>query len=291
MYNRFTYRFMTKTEQQNIVIQPMKKPAVMQHFLERASALRFRTMILLFIPYLLAGCAETTGNDELSTIAQAIMPEQRVTDYRLKGCDVIWDIVKPAAMENGLYWLKVMDCTDRLSSLEARDTAKRFTPTVPTDWGHVFKQSILMSRATPTLIERRKIVENLNRYSPQFPSALRPLLQLWREQQYLKINLAEERLKFQRLQFDSDSKIDRLKEIRARLEHDLRSISRKLENLTDIERQLSSRKQDQSSVATSGETEHLGHVEASEQLKPEAKPEMNQKTEAEANLPEEKGAE
>ncbi|WP_338884923.1 two-component system QseEF-associated lipoprotein QseG [Xenorhabdus sp. TH1] len=283
MYNRFTYRFMTETEQQNIVTNPMKKMVVRPSILARASALRLRAILLLCVPYLLAGCVKTSGSDNLTTLAQSILPEQNVTDYRLKDCDVIWDITKPAAMENGLYWLRFIDCTDRLTSSEARETAKRFAPETPTDWQQVLKQSILIGRATSVLAERRKTVENFNQYSAQFPIGLRPLLQLWREQQYLKINLAEERAKFQRFQFDSDNKIDRLKETRARLEYELHSMSRKLENLTDIERQLSSRKQEQSSVATPNtNTSPDNKAELKE------KPAPNADTKVEANPSEEK---
>ncbi|WP_228005728.1 two-component system QseEF-associated lipoprotein QseG [Xenorhabdus sp. BG5] len=282
MYNRFTYRFMTETEQQNIVTNPMKKRVVRPSILARASTLRLRAILLLCVPYLLAGCVKTGGSDNLTTLAQSILPEQNVTDYRLKDCDAIWDITKPAAMENGLYWLRFIDCTDRLSSAEARETAKRFAPETPTDWHQVLKQSILIGRATSVLAERRKTVENFNQYSAQFPIALRPLLQLWREQQYLKINLAEERAKFQRFQSDSDNKIDHLKETRARLEYELHSMSRKLENLTDIERQLSSRKQEQSSVATPNTN-----------TSPDDKAELKEKpaTNAEANPSEEKSEE
>ncbi|KMJ45524.1 membrane protein [Xenorhabdus khoisanae] len=294
MYNRFTYRLMTKTGQQDIVTQPMKKTAVMRSILARASTLRFRAMLLLFIPYLLTGCVKTTGADNLASIAQSILPEQHVTDYRFKDCDSIWDITKPSAMENGLYWLRVIDCADRLSSVEAREIANNFNTT---DWHQTFKQSILMNRAASTVVERRKIVENLNQYSTQFPVALRTLFQLWREQQYLKINLAEERAKFQRFQFDSDNKVDRLKEARARLEYELHSISRKLENLTDIERQLSSRKQGQNSLVTPSGTEQMKDSDtSSNKLKLEDKSatdeEMkNPETKAEANPPAEKGAE
>ncbi|BET97419.1 two-component system QseEF-associated lipoprotein QseG [Xenorhabdus taiwanensis] len=286
MYNRFTYRFMTETGQQNIVIEPMKKRAVRPSALARASTLRLRAILLLFVPYLLAGCVKTNGSDNLTTLAQSILPEQKVTDYRLKDCDSIWDITKPTAMENGLYWLRVIDCTDRLSSAEARETAKRFAPETPTAWHQVLKQSILIGRATSVLAERRKMVENFNRYSAQFPVALRPLLQLWREQQYLKINLAEERAKFQRFQFDSDNKIDRLKEIRGRLEYELHSMSRKLENLTDIERQLSSRKQEQSSVATPN-----AHSSSDNKAEPKDKSAKDTDTKAEANPSEEKSEE
>ncbi|MBC8945886.1 MULTISPECIES: two-component system QseEF-associated lipoprotein QseG [Xenorhabdus] len=295
---------MMKTEQQDIETRTMKKTAVIACLFERASLLRFRAIVLLFVPYLLTGCVSNSGSDDLVTIAESIIPEQRVTDYRIKGCDVIWDIAKPAATENGLYWLKLMDCTNKLPPVEARNMAKRFTPT---EWSQVFKQSILIDQAAPSLIERRKIMESLNRYSLQFPSSILSLLQLWSEQQYLKINLAEQKSKYQRLQFDSDAKIDRLKETRARLEYELRSISRKLENLTDIERQLSSRKQVQnnSNSPVSGETgqgerEHAVDTgnkvnntkpETKPENKPETGSELTPQTKTEANSSEEKGAE
>ncbi|MDC9581821.1 two-component system QseEF-associated lipoprotein QseG [Xenorhabdus sp. PR6a] len=291
MYNRFTYRFITGTEQQNIVTKPMKKTAVMQSIRARASTLRFRAILLLFVPYLLAGCAKTGGSDNLATIAQSILPEQRVTDYRVRDCDSIWDIAKPTAMENGLYWLRFIDCTDRLPAAKAREMAKRFTPEAPADWHQVLKQSILLGRATSVLAERINIVENFNRYSAQFPVALRPLLQLWREQQYLKINLVEERVKFQRLQFDSDNKIDSLKEIRARLEYELRSMSRKLENLTDIERQLSSRKQEQSVVTPSNTDSSSNNTSSNNKADPSNKSAVDAETKTEAHSSEEKGAE
>ncbi|PHM46258.1 membrane protein [Xenorhabdus mauleonii] len=265
----------------------MNKMAVMQPLLACASILRFRAVLLLLVPSLLVGCAKTEGVGNLTTIAQSILPEQTVTDYRLKDCDLIWDMSKPATMENGLYWLRFTDCTDRLSSADAREMAKYFALAT---WPQVFKQSILMNRASPTLVERRRIIENINRYSAQFPVSLRPLLQLWREQQYLKINLAEERIKFQRFQLDSDNKIDRLKDTRARLEYELRLISRKLENLTDIERQLSSRKQDQSNVAPPDDAGQISDADSSSsQPTPEGKPAVNVGNKEETHSPEETG--
>ncbi|MDC9592743.1 two-component system QseEF-associated lipoprotein QseG [Xenorhabdus sp. IM139775] len=297
MYIRFTYRFMTGTEQQNIVTKPTRKTAVMQSIRASAPALCFRAMLLLFVPYLLAGCAKTGGSENLTTLAQSILPEQSVTDYRVRDCDLIWDIAKPAAMENGLYWLRFIDCTDRLTSAKAREMAKRFIPEAPTDWHQVLKQSILLGRATSVLVERINIVENFNRHSAQFPVTLRPLLQLWREQQYLKINLVEESVKFQRLQSDSDNKIDSLKEIRARLEYELRSMSRKLENLTDIERQLSSRKQEQSSAVTPSNTDTSSdnalsnNTLSNNTAESKNTPAANADTQTEAHASEEKGAE
>ena len=100
-----------------------------------------------------------------------------------------------------------------------------------------------MGAAEPTIAERRKMVDSMNTFSLNFPTAIRPLLQLWREQQVQTINLAEANSRFKRLQQDTDNKLDRMKEENARLVFELNTTSRKLENLTDIERQLSSRKQ------------------------------------------------
>ncbi|WP_340607894.1 two-component system QseEF-associated lipoprotein QseG [Xenorhabdus bharatensis] len=285
---------MMKTEQQNIVTRTVKKKAVMQHLSERAVSRCFRTMMLLFVPYLLAGCVSNSASGELTEISEAIMPEQRVIDYHSKGCDVIWNIAKTTAMENSLYWLRLIDCTEKLSPTEARDRVKQF---MADNWPQVFKQSILINHSTPSVAERRSIIENLNRYSIQFPPSLQPLLQLWLDQQYLKISLVEQKSKYQRLQSDSETKIDRLKDARTRLEYELLSISRKLENLTDIERQLSSRKQSQNSSSASVETEHSvdesgnkidgSHSESHSKRLPERKSE----TKTEDNFSEEKGAE
>ncbi|WP_241538226.1 two-component system QseEF-associated lipoprotein QseG [Xenorhabdus sp. KK7.4] len=294
MHNRFTHHFMMKTEQQNIVTRTVKKKAVMQRLSERAVSRCFRTMILLFVPYLLAGCVSNSASGELAKISEAIMPEQRVIDYHPKGCDVIWNITKTAAMENSLYWLRLIDCTERLSPTEARDKVKQF---MADDWSQVFKQSILINHSIPSVAERRSIIENLNRYSTQFPPSLQPLLQLWRDQQYLKISLAEQKSKYQRLQSDSETKIDRLKEARTRLEYELHSISRKLENLTDIERQLSSRKQSQNVSSASVETEYPADESGNKinESHPESHskqlPERKSETKTEDNFSEEKGAE
>lgn len=105
-----------------------------------------------------------------------------------------------------------MDCAERLGSPQARAMAK----TLPvTTWSSAFKQGILIGSAEPSMAERRQVVERLNSYSQTFPVAVRPLIQLWREQQVLRIALAEERIRYQRLQDESDAQIDRLRKIRS----------------------------------------------------------------------------
>lgn len=92
------------------------------------------------------------------------------------------------------------------------------------------------------------MIDRINSYRMEFPGSLRPLTQLWRQQQMLQITLFDEKARYQHLQESSDSQIDSLRQNRARLQSQLQDTSRKLENLTDIERQLSSRKQLQGEI-------------------------------------------
>lgn len=49
----------------------------------------------------------------------------------------------------------------------------------------------------------------------EFPGSLRPLTQLWRQQQLLQITLFDEKARYQHLQESSDSQIDSLRQSRA----------------------------------------------------------------------------
>ncbi len=205
----------------------------------------FSRLSLLLCPLLLVGCVAPNGQSPLSALTQPVLPDDKVIDYRYANCDSIWNMEQVDARENPLYWLRMMDCADPLSTQQARTDANQIDAT---NWWQIFQQSILLNAADPSAAERRKTVDNLNLYSLQFPVAVRPLLQLWRERQVQSINLAEMSNRFKLLQQDTDGKLDRLKEENARLAFELKNTSRKLENLADIERQLSSRKQTQSST-------------------------------------------
>ncbi len=205
----------------------------------------FSRLSLLLCPLLLVGCVAPNGQSPLSVLTQPVLPDDKVIDYRYANCDSIWNMEQVDARENPLYWLRMMDCADPLSTQQARTDANQIDAT---NWWQIFQQSILLNAADPSAAERRKTVDNLNLYSLQFPVAVRPLLQLWRERQVQSINLAEMSNRFKLLQQDTDGKLDRLKEENARLAFELKNTSRKLENLADIERQLSSRKQTQSST-------------------------------------------
>lgn len=220
---------------------------------------------LLLAPLLLTGCSDNPSAGRFSQAVQMVIPETKIVDYRTLSCDVLWDLDDKETLENSLYWLRAMDCAERLGSTQARALAKTL-PVVT--WSAAFKQGILLSSSEPSIAERRQVVERLNSYSQSFPGAVRPLIQLWREQQVLRISLAEERTRYQRLQEESDAQIDRLRESQVRLQYNLLDTTRKLENLTDIERQLSSRKQLQNEIP---ETDADSKAPASVVSKPQPK--------------------
>ena len=78
--------------------------------------------------------------------------------------------------------------------------------------------------------------------SPQIPAQVRPVYQLWRDGQVLQLQLAEERFRYGKLQQSADGELDTLRSQQQYLRAQLETTTRKLENLTDIERQLSTRK-------------------------------------------------
>lgn len=224
---------------------------------------------ILLAPLLLTGCTDNSASSRFSQAVQMVIPETKIVDYRTLPCDVLWDIDDKETLENSLYWLRAMDCAERLGSTQARALAKAL-PVVT--WSAAFKQGILISSAEPSIAERRQVVERLNSYSPTFPAAVRPLIQLWREQQVLRISLAEERTRYQRLQDESDAQIDRLRESQVRLQYNLLDTTRKLENLTDIERQLSSRKQLQNEIPeTDAESKPAAAAAKPADVKPQPK--------------------
>lgn len=71
---------------------------------------------------------------------------------------------------------------------------------------------------------------------------VRPLYQLWRDGQSRQLQLVDERSRYAKLQQTSDAELDALRQQEQQLRGELELTTRKLENLTDIERQLSTRK-------------------------------------------------
>lgn len=128
-----------------------------------------------------------------------------------------------------------MDCADRLMPAQSRQQARQYDDG---NWQNTFKQGILLADAKITPYERRQLVARIDALSTEIPAQVRPLYQLWRDGQALQLQLAEERQRYSKLQQSSDSELDTLRQQHHVLQQQLELTTRKLENLTDIERQL-----------------------------------------------------
>ena len=188
---------------------------------------------------LLSGCTTSPATSSLPSGHQAAEPEIRVADYLATRCSDLWTIENSTALGNPLYWMRAIDCAERLSPAEARAEAHRW----PVEsWSRAFKQGVLMSNGNVTPVERRRYVETLDRYSSDFPQSVRPLLQLWRSNQAAQLDLSEARTRYVHLQQSSDTQLEAIRQQMVKQQLQLSDTQHKLERLTDIERQLSSRK-------------------------------------------------
>lgn len=210
--------------------------------------------MLLLLALLIAACQQNPYRTILHPVA-ATPGESEMADYRAVDCARIWQSDSHNSVDNPLYWLRAIDCAARLSPAEARAEAHRW----PADsWQNAFKQGILLDNGNVTPVERRQYVMRLDGLSFSYPAAVRPLLQLWRSHQAAQLDLSELRTRYHHLQQTSDTELDRLRQQQLRMRHELTDTRRKLDSLTDIERQLSTRK---SPDVT--ESEHAGENNAS----------------------------
>lgn len=191
-------------------------------------------------PLVLTACTSHVNNGAVLLETEATPPKEQVADFRIAQCEHLWQIDDRESMNNALYWLRAMDCAGRLTQSQAREEAGLVAGE---SWDSAFKQGILLDNAGITQIERRQALEQINLYRLAFPAALRPLMQTWRDRQTLFLALSDERLRYKRLQESSDKLLDALRVQQNHLQYQLEMTTKKLENLTDIERQLSSRKQ------------------------------------------------
>ncbi|KHN92973.1 hypothetical protein BSK71_07075 [Pectobacterium actinidiae] len=201
---------------------------------------RLLTAAIVSSPLVLAACNSHVSSGTALLETEATPPKEQVADFRIAQCEHLWQIDDRESMNNALYWLRAMDCAGRLTQLQAREEAELVAGD---SWDSVFKQGILLDNAGITQAERRQVLEQINLYRLAFPAALRPLMQTWRDRQTLFLALSDERLRYKRLQESSDKQLDALRVQQSHLQYQLETTTQKLENLTDIERQLSSRKQ------------------------------------------------
>ncbi|AXW88660.1 hypothetical protein CKQ53_17840 [Lonsdalea britannica] len=231
-----------------------------------------RTM-LLSSP-LLVGCAQQAGGGTPTIIDANREPDQQLADYRSVDCHTIWLVDNRNAMTNSLYWLRAMDCAAQLSPSQALMQANR-TPS-SSDWAGLWKQSLLRERTGAIPAEQRQRIARLAQESEDVPTVLIPLLQLWMDKQQLTAFQDEERVRVQRLQDDHDKALADLREQQNQLREQLDTTTRKLKNLTDIERQLSARKAVPADFSD-GE-EHRGNAQTRSSSETNGKPQNVERT-------------
>lgn len=213
----------------------------MSHVFSRAIRAVFSgTILRLSLPaLLLAGCVTNTPTSAISDKQEEKLPEHQLADFLSTDCNNIWQLHGQETDSNPLYWLRSMDCADRMAPAAARSEAKIWADDT---WQESFKRGILLANAKINPLERRVLTTRLDALSPQIPAQVRPLYQLWRDAQVLQLQLAEERSRYGKLQQSTDGELDTLRQQQQYLRSQLDTTTRKLENLTDIERQLSTRK-------------------------------------------------
>jgi hypothetical protein len=188
---------------------------------------------------LLAGCVAQTPEHAVREQLEEQVPEHQLADFLMTDCDDIWSLSGQVFDTNPLFWMRSMDCASRLAPAAARAEARSHADDT---WQDAFKRGILLSSAKITPVERRENAARLDVLSTQIPAPVRPLFQLWRDGESMQVQLSEERGRYAKLQQSTDSELDSLRQQQQFLREQLETTTRKLENLTDIERRLSTRK-------------------------------------------------
>lgn len=192
-----------------------------------------------FLAMLLAGCHSAANKTVPAEHSPLAVPVVKVMDYQAVDCEQLWDLDDPKTVTNALYWLRATDCAARLAPAQARAQARRWSDD---NWQSAFRQGVLMANGNVTPVERRQYMLRLDTFSQAYPASVRALIQLWRDNQVAQLQLSEERTRYHHLQQNSDMQLDALRQQQMALSNELKLTRRKLETLTDIERQLSSRR-------------------------------------------------
>ena len=192
-----------------------------------------------FLALLLTGCHATMNRSVSGAHPQRAVPEVKVVDYQAVECGQLWELDDPTTVSNALYWLRVTDCASRLAPAQARAEARRWSDN---SWQSAFRQGVLMANGNVTPFERRQYMLRLDAFGLAYPESVRALIQLWRDNQAAQLQLSEQRTRYHHLQQNSDAQLDALRQQQVALTNELKLTRRKLETLTDIERQLSTRR-------------------------------------------------
>lgn len=195
---------------------------------------------LLVMPWLISGCTSYSVSRHSASASLPPVHQSAPQDRFAAQCGQFWQKNSVNDINDVNYWLRAMQCAERMTPSQARlDAADQDGDT----WDDAFRESILLNSANITVAERRQAYQRLLEFRSQFPAPVYPLFKMWRQQQALRLILADERGRTQRQQEAAAAQIDQLRQQQMDLQHKLDITTRKLENLTEIERRLSARKQ------------------------------------------------
>ncbi|MDK7225514.1 two-component system QseEF-associated lipoprotein QseG, partial [Proteus mirabilis] len=181
----------------------------------------------IMLPMFLAGCAQKSLTETANIEPETPVVKQKTIDYRWAECKTLAAFYHEG-LNNPLFWLRTIECTQRIMSTEAQRQA---SSVIVAGWDGAFYKSILLERAGMTVAERRAQLVLLESYQLQFPSSMRVLLSTWIENQTLTLALADEKNRNRRFVTETENKMDLLKKQNNALEHELNTTRKKLESL------------------------------------------------------------
>lgn len=134
----------------------------MRHIFQR---LLPRRLWLAGLPCLaLLGCVQSHNKPAIDTPAEEKIPVYQLADYLSTECSDIWALQGKSTETNPLYWLRAMDCADRLMPAQSRQQARQYDDG---NWQNTFKQGILLADAKITPYERRQLVARIDALSTE----------------------------------------------------------------------------------------------------------------------------
>ncbi|BDH44909.1 membrane protein [Salmonella enterica subsp. enterica serovar Choleraesuis] len=236
---------------------------------------RLKSIWVLALPLMLAGCAPVSVPPKVQHVSIPA-PTHQIADYHKLECPVLWKLHGQLPETNSVYWLRMMDCAAEMTPAQARQEASRWTDD---SWEGAYKRSILLGKAKITPQERSKLIDALDAMYDQVPLNQRTLFQLWRDGQASEYQLSQARTRYSKLQQSSDKELDDMHREQQQLHRELIQTQSKLQSLTDIERQLSSRKSsalDSHSSLPDGDRHDDDSAQPDTQPAPSQSPEGNQ---------------
>lgn len=214
----------------------------------RSPVCRFPLRAMLYrvlsggILLVLAGCQSGGENTSSSGIFKAPpVPRTELTDYLAMRCSDLLQMrtQDTNVIENPLYWMAFISCARQTEPDTARVIANRWAES---GWYNTLRTAIVLSRSLPENTVRQNYLNQVSLVHEQIPASVTPLFNMWWDNEQLAFKLAEQQSQYALLKSNTDQELETLRQQQQLLHQQLETTTRKLENLTDIERQLSTRK-------------------------------------------------